>query len=354
MNAPQLDWQRTETDELQVTLSGSWNQGVELPASTPVLAQLTTDTGVRRLVLRTTALDTWDSRLPTYLLQLIHASRAAAIAVDYQHLPQGLQGLLHLVEAVPERSGARRTPRKSSWRETLGRQVLASVNDLGQLVRFVGENTLAIQALLTGQARFRRIDLMIALEAAGPKALPIVTLISLLVGLILAFVGAVQLSLFGAQIYIADLVGLGMSREMGALMTAVIMAGRTGAAYAAQLGTMNVNSEIDALRTLGIAPVEFLVIPRMLALVVMMPLLGIYAVFVGILGGWLVSAAIFDISLVQFFNGVVRAVDLYDYHWPVQMPELCRADCAGRLYAGDAVWSECRSRGQCHHPRRGR
>ncbi|MBM3202815.1 ABC transporter permease, partial [Candidatus Woesearchaeota archaeon] len=161
--------------------------------------------------------------------------------------------------------------------------------------------------------RFRRIDFMIALEAAGPGAFPIVTLISLLVGLILAFVGAVQLSLFGAQVYIADLVGLGMAREMGALMTAIIMAGRTGAAYAAQLGTMNVNSEIDSLRTWGLSPIEFLVLPRLLALILMMPLLGIYAVFMGVLGGWLVAVSVFDISLVQFFSGVVRAVDLYDY-----------------------------------------
>ena len=103
--------------------------------------------------------------------------------------------------------------------------------------------------------------------------MPIVTLISLLVGLILAFVGAVQLALFGAQIYIADLVGLGMTREMGGLMTAIIMSGRTGAAYAAQLGTMQVNSEIDALKTMGFEPMEFLVLPRILALILIMPLL---------------------------------------------------------------------------------
>jgi len=151
---------------------------------------------------------------------------------------------------------------------------------------------------------------MLCIQEAGGNALPIVTLISLLVGLILAFVGSVQLSRFGAQIFIADLVGLGMFREMGALMTAVIMAGRTGAAYAAQLGTMNTNSEIDALKTMGISPLEFLVLPRLLSLLLMMPLLVLYADFMGVVGGAIVTINAFDISWLQYINETKRSVHL--------------------------------------------
>jgi phospholipid/cholesterol/gamma-HCH transport system permease protein len=149
--------------------------------------------------------------------------------------------------------------------------------------------------------------------SGGPSALPIVSLISLLVGLILAFVGAVQLALFGAQIYIADLVGLGMTREMGGLMAAIIMSGRTGASYAAQLGTMQVNSEIDALKTMGFEPMEFLVLPRILALILIMPLLCLYADLMGIVGGALVTVSFFDVSLVEYLNRTANAVHLSDF-----------------------------------------
>jgi phospholipid/cholesterol/gamma-HCH transport system permease protein len=142
---------------------------------------------------------------------------------------------------------------------------------------------------------------------------PIVTLISLLVGLILAFVGAVQLALFGAQLYIADLVALGMTREMGALMTAIIMSGRSGAAFAAQIGTMNVNLELSALRVMGFGPVEFLVLPRMLALILVMPLLCLYADLLGIIGGGMVSVAFFDTPLTQYLHRTAEAVKLSDF-----------------------------------------
>jgi phospholipid/cholesterol/gamma-HCH transport system permease protein len=131
--------------------------------------------------------------------------------------------------------------------------------------------------------------------------------------LILAFVGAVQLALFGAQIYIADLVGLGMTREMGGLMAAIIMSGRTGASYAAQLGTMQVNSEIDALKTMGFEPMEFLVLPRILALILIMPLLCLYADLMGIVGGALVTVSFFDVSLVEYLNRTANAVHLTDF-----------------------------------------
>jgi len=140
-----------------------------------------------------------------------------------------------------------------------------------------------------------------------------VTLISLLVGLILAFVGALELSLFGAQIYIANMVTLGMTREMGGLMTAIIMSGRTAAAYAAQIGTMHVNDEIDALKIMNLEPMAFLVLPRVLALILIMPLLCLYADLLGIVGGGLVTVSLFDVSLTEYLNRTAHAVHLTDF-----------------------------------------
>jgi phospholipid/cholesterol/gamma-HCH transport system permease protein len=166
------------------------------------------------------------------------------------------------------------------------------------MLEFIGASTIALGRFILGKAQFRRSDLGLIIQECGAQALPIVSLISLLVGLILAFVGAVQLKLFGAQIYVADMVGIAMVREMGAMMTGIIMAGRTGAAFAAQLGTM------------GISPMEFLVLPRMLALILMMPLLCLYADLMGMLGGVLVGIGMLDIAPMQYFVETQAAVNL--------------------------------------------
>jgi phospholipid/cholesterol/gamma-HCH transport system permease protein len=303
-------------DSATVTLrfSGSWVQGAQLTETVEaVIAKLDTAPHLRRLILQTHDLTAWDSRLPTYLLKIANHCQHQGIAIDTAMLPEGVHGLLTLARAVPERTGARRESQRMPLFAAMGKAVLDGLQDAKGLTEFIGETMLASLALVRGCARFRIADAMLCIQETGPKALAIVTLISLLVGLIMAFVGAVQLVMFGAQIYIADLVALGTVREMGALMTAIIISGRTGAAYAAQLGTMNVNSEIDALKTMGISPMEFLVLPRMLALILMMPLLALYANLMGLLGGAFVTVGAFDVSLVQYYQGVQRSVDLSDF-----------------------------------------
>lgn len=298
---------------LEVAVSGDWLLDTELPPIEPLLAQIKAGKSIERLQFSTADLGRWDSLLVTDLIKLIDCAAKLEIQVDKTTLPAAIQGLLALVYAVPERIDARRSQQQSSWSEALAAATAKAIKHSEEILIFVGEMTVSILATLRGQAHFRRVDLWLYIQECGPSALPIVTLISLLVGLILAFVGAVQLSLFGAQIYIANLVSLGMTREMGGLMTAIIMSGRTGAAYAAQLGTMHVNNEIDALKTMNLDPMAFLVLPRMLALIFIMPLLCLYADLMGIIGGGLVTVNFFDVSLTEYLDRTANAVKMKDF-----------------------------------------
>jgi phospholipid/cholesterol/gamma-HCH transport system permease protein len=233
--------------------------------------------------------------------------------MDRASLPAGLRRLLDLAEAVPEKAGARKEAAETSLLERIGNTAIGAGSSLTEMLSFLGEMTLTFIQLFRMNVRFRASDLFLLIQQAGAQALPIVTLISFLVGVILAFVGAVQLKQFGAQIYVADLVGIAMIREMGAMMTGIIMAGRTGAAFAAQLGTMQVNEEIDALATFGFAPVDFLVLPRVLALVAMTPLLCLYADLLGILGGAFVGLTFLDLPPVTYFQATQEGVRLIDF-----------------------------------------
>lgn len=300
-------------DEAVVALSGNWDSGGAGGIDPDQLIEaLRGQRGLRGIRLTAEGLGRWDSMLMIFLMTIVDHCRGEDLAVDPSALPPGIQSLLSLAYAVPERAGARRTSDKTPWLAEIGKDALALWNDAKALIRFLGEAAVAVQQSVTGRARFRRIDLWTNIQECGPSAVPIITLISLLVGLILAFIGALQLALFGAQIYIADLVALGMTREMGALMTAIIMSGRTGAAFAAQIGTMNVNQEIAALRVMGFAPLEFLVLPRMLALILVMPVLCLYSIITGIVGGALVTIGFFDVSLVQYLQRSSEAVHTTD------------------------------------------
>jgi phospholipid/cholesterol/gamma-HCH transport system permease protein len=184
----------------------------------------------------------------------------------------------------------------------MGAEALGMVRSTGEIMAFLGDGVLSLRRLVKGRARMRRADLWLTIQQAGAAALPIVSLVSFLVGMIFGYIGVNQLSQFGALIYVASLVGLAMTIQMGALITAIVLAGRTGAAYAAQLGTMQVNEEIDALRTLGLPPMDFLVLPRMLALILMTPLLAVYADLMGILGGAFVGILVGGLTPTDYFN----------------------------------------------------
>jgi phospholipid/cholesterol/gamma-HCH transport system permease protein len=255
-------------------------------------------------------LGAYDSSLPAFLLAKIRESSAGPEDTpSFTGLSDNLRGLLELALAVPEESQTQTTPRASSEIRKLGKISLSIWTSLKGLAEFTGQAMLSLGRFFTGKARFRTSDFWMTLQECGVQALPIVSLISFLIGLILAFVGNVQLTNFGASLFVADLVGIAMVREMGVVMTAIIMSGRTGAAFAAHLGSMKANEEIDALRTFGFDPFDFLVLPRLLALVLMMPILTIFANFVGILGGMLVGWMV-GISPELYWAETRKAVDL--------------------------------------------
>ncbi|MDD2769827.1 MAG: ABC transporter permease [Methylococcus sp.] len=299
-------------DALILSLSGHWTLSSAKPEDqglSGVIEQLPTSAAVS---FKTENLEDWDSVLLTFLTRTIDACSKRGLSVHLDGLPAGVQGLLKLAYAVPARSDAHHEETVPGFLESVGLRALAVWRLTASLLGFIGEATQSVLRLFGGRARFRSVDFWQFVEECGARALPIVTLISLLVGMILAFVGAHQLSMFGAEIYIAGAVGIGMVREMGAMMTGIIMAGRTGAAYAAQIGTMQVNEEVDALRTMGIDPVDFLVLPRVLALVLMMPVLCIYADVMGILGGALVGISTYGISSSEFMGELRKFVHFND------------------------------------------
>lgn len=294
---------------LVVEFSGDWTLASAVQEIDDAADALASG-GVVMLDLRVAALEDWDSRLLARMIRLGRKAEELGIDVETAALPADIRGMLTMARASPERADATRQSARMPLLGRFGESVLALWDDVIGSVGFVGETSLSLSRLVVGRARFRGVDFLLVLEECGARALPIVSVISLLVGLILAFVGAVQLQMFGAQVYIADLVGLGMAREMGALMTAIIVSGRTGAAFAAQLGTMNVNQEIDALKAMGIPTFDFLVLPRVLALVSMMPFLCLYSILMGIVGGAIVATLAFDISLSEFINETLRAVHI--------------------------------------------
>jgi phospholipid/cholesterol/gamma-HCH transport system permease protein len=306
----EITFSRPTEDTLLVRLAGDWTIKEELPAVEEVQKQADSGPPVQRLAFDTQDLGRWDSGLITFLIKVFDQFSQSQIDTNREGLPEGVRRLLDLAAAVPEKKDAHKEALREPFLVQVGRASMDIARQAGGLVTFLGESTIALGRFFVGKAKFRRSDLWLTIQQCGIDALPIVTLISFLVGLILAFVGAVQLAMFGAQIFIANLVGIAMAREMAAIMTGIIMAGRTGAAFAAQIGTMQVNEEVDALITMGVSPMEFLVLPRMLALIVMMPLLCLYANVVGILGGFVVGTGMFDISFTQYMEQTRLALNL--------------------------------------------
>jgi phospholipid/cholesterol/gamma-HCH transport system permease protein len=304
-----VSFDRASEATLIVRLSGSWCLRNDMPPVSALAEQLRV-TNSKRVFFDSGPITNWDSSLISFLAQSSDLCRAQGIEQDRGGLQDGLRHLVELAEAVPEKKGARTDAVRLSFFTRVGNASIGYGLSIGDFLSFLGELSTALARFVRGKARYRRVDLLEAIQQCGADAVGIVSLIAFLIGVILAFMGAVQLSQFGASIYVADLVGIGMVRDMGAMMTAIIMSGRTGAAFAAKLGTMKVTQETDALTTMGISPLEFLVLPRVLALIVMMPLLCLFADLVGIFGGLFVGVCMLDLAPGSYMRETISTLTL--------------------------------------------
>ena len=197
---------------------------------------------------------------------------------------------------------------KPNFIELIGNNTIDAFQQSTQALSFIGETAIAFAKSVVQPKRIRWRPILFNIRSAGFDALPIVGLLSFLLGVVVAYQGADQLRQYGANIFVADLVGLSMLREFAPLMTAIIIAGRSGSAYAAQIGTMAVTEEIDAMHTLGISPQELLVLPKVIALIIAMPLLTVFADVLGVFGGMLMARQQLDVSFVEFLDRFVKAV----------------------------------------------
>lgn len=295
---------------LVLKLCGRWLLSETRPALSDVVASVDAKR-YNTMRFEVDALECWDTSLLIFVRACQDWAEANGLHCRFDELPDGARNLVELSRAVPKNEGSVETSLRD-WMTAVGERSIEVFGGIDKYFIFIGELSLDMIAFFRGKAQFRRKDFLFLLQSTGGMAVPIVSLLSFLTGLIIAFVGVIQLQKFAADIYVADLVGLATTRELGAVMAGVIMAGRTGAAFAAQIGSMRVNEEIDALTTFGISPMQFLVLPRVIALVLMMPLLCTVANFVSILGGMVVAVGISDVSVLQYINQIDYAVDRAD------------------------------------------
>ncbi len=292
---------------VRVVLSGAWRLHAQVPAAEPVLKAIAA--APARLTYDSQAVTSWDGSLLAVVSRINAACAALGVHLDVAGLPAGAIRLLGLAARSPARHAALATA-PGGRLERLGRSALALGQRTTDVLQFIGELAAAVGRLVTGRAQLRAKDLLYQLQVCGAEALGIVALVCFLVGIILAFVGAIELKTFGVDVYVADLVGVAMVREMGALMAAIVISGRTGAAFAAELGTMRVTQELDAFDVLEIPVLEFLVLPRMIALMIMLPLLTLFADLVGILGGALIGIGALGIAPGVYYHHTIDAVSL--------------------------------------------
>lgn len=312
-NVPTLQFSPSTEKTISLLLGGDWVLANRVPGAAEVDSRLQRQPEIRQLRLNVANLGQWDSRLLTFVVAVSKVCEARNVTLDTGALPDGAERLLKLATAVAEKQGARKSKDRPPFLQRVGSQWVSFLGSGREMVDFLGQVALGFVRLATGRTRLRMADLWQLIEECGVQAAGIVCLICLLVGMSTAFVGAIQLAKFGADIFVADLVAISTLREMAPTMTAFVMAGRTGAAFAARLGTMQVNEEVDALQTLGIPPIDFLVIPRIVALLLMMPLLYVYASLLGILGGAAVALGTLNVSAFAYLHQTVGAVDLADF-----------------------------------------
>jgi phospholipid/cholesterol/gamma-HCH transport system permease protein len=297
---------RTEGALLEVALEGPWR----LDGTTPRWTSFVNGTKPERVRLSADGVSNWDTSLVVFLGEARRWCTDCGVACDTSSLPEKMRLLSGQFEAALRSAG--HEDHSQSLVVEVGVATRFFARQLRNFLAFVGECWIDTTKLVTGKVGLRWNDCLSEMQRCGAMALPIVSLISFLVGVTLAYSGSIVLKRFGGEIWVADLIGVAMTREMGALMAAIVLSGRTGAAFAAEIGSMKANEEIDALTTLGISPVRFLVMPRVLALGLMMPFLAMYANCLGVLGGMAVSYATLDIPPAAYWVEMLTIVTIPD------------------------------------------
>jgi phospholipid/cholesterol/gamma-HCH transport system permease protein len=293
---------------VRVRLAGRWHLRRGLAVPDDVVHAINGPPVAARLIFDATALATWDSSLLLLVDHLLVHCRARGVAVDTAGLPDGMRRLLALSQATQAQRPPPPAPPPPPLAR-LGTRAIDRWHGFESFLSFMGELAFSLVRFVTHRARVRNIDVLGEIEDAGARSLSIVAVVSFLLGIIIAFVASVTLKRFGARLYVADAVTIGIVRELGPIMTAIVMAGRSGSAYAAQLGTMKVTQEVDALTTMALPPSDFLVLPRVLALSLMMPLLTVYGDFIAIGAGGLV-VLLGGSSLIEYGHEVTTALKL--------------------------------------------
>ncbi|WP_439587740.1 MlaE family ABC transporter permease [Hydrogenophaga sp.] len=299
---PEAHWD-AQGDAWVLRLSGDW-----LGSSGTFPERPETDAASVRV--DATALGAWDATLASRLWSQLQPLAQREVPVDLQGLPEGLREIVSLaLNGTPPLAAApAANPRGRVAR--LGARTAAWWVEKRKALTFFGEVLLSVGRWMRGRSDMRASDLLWQIEQTGPRSLPIVALVSFLVGLIVAYMGAAQLQRFGAQTYIADLVTVGVVREVAALLVGIVLAGRVGAAFAAQIGSMRANEEVDALATMGVNPVDFLVLPRVLALLIVGPMLTAFGALVGMAVGWLVAVGIYGVTPLEYVYSSFQALTL--------------------------------------------
>lgn len=240
------------------------------------------------------------------LYRTLVALRERGVATEIVGLSEEHRALLDLIETRTAQAGPEDRPERLGWVARLGSEAMARLALGGEMLAFLGEVSMTALRVLIHPTRIRIRAILVNLERAGAHAVPIVALLSFLLGIVVAYQGGLQLKGYGANIYIVELVSLTIFREFGPMMTAILVAGRTGSAFTAEIGTMKVTEEVDALKTLGIPPLEILVLPKLLGLVLALPLLTLVADVAGVLGGMVMASAMLDVSYTAFLDRLPR------------------------------------------------
>lgn len=302
-----------ENDVLHIRVAGAWTLDVAIALNEEMRG--VAERRVTAVSLDGSGLTSLDSAGALVLGRTMRALANSGADIRVMEMRDDYRALLDKTEiADPDvpLSEERVTPLVAILGRT-GASVLSSLSVGGELLGFFGLTIVTLGRVMIGRSRLRWISLLRQVEAVGFDALPIVGLLCFLVGVVLAYMGALQLQRFGAAILTVNLVGVSVLREIGVLLTAIIVAGRSGSAFTAQIGTMKVNQEVDAMETLGLSPVDVLVIPRLVALFIALPLLVFFGDMAGLIGGAVISVAYLDLSFGQFLVQLKDAVDFWDF-----------------------------------------